>query len=421
MKQSLYIFFMFFYFNIYSQNQTKKALFLGNSYTFYNNLPQLIAEAALSTGDTLIFDSNTPGGYTLEGHSTNDVSLTKIMEGDWNYVVLQEQSQLPSFPIEQVEEEVFPYAEILDSTINFNNPCAETVFYMTWGRMNGDYDNCISWPPVCTYQGMDSLLNLRYQLMAENNQAILSPVGRVWNYIRQNFPSINLYNADESHPSPEGSYVAACTFYTVLFRKNPEFITYNFTLSASDAENIRVATKIIVFDSLMNWQVGAYDPISNFTYLETALNQFTFQNNSLNSASSYWSFGDGNTSDQENPVHTYSNAGDYSVTHIAINCEKENSTTQTINTSTSTIEETENQFWNIYPNPTQSLLNINQKYKGNTNYKIYNITGIEVQNGAINSAVNSLSVLPLQNGIYFIKLFNKDKLIATENFIKVSE
>jgi hypothetical protein len=52
-----------------------KVLFLGNSYTGVNNLPQMIANVALSVGDRLIFDSNTPGGYTLQGHSTNTTSL----------------------------------------------------------------------------------------------------------------------------------------------------------------------------------------------------------------------------------------------------------------------------------------------------------------------------------------------------------
>ncbi len=116
------------------QSITKRVLFLGNSYTQVNNLPQMVADAAISAGDTLLFDSNTPGGYTLQGHSTNAISLAKIAAGNWDYVVLQEQSQLPSFPIDQVETEVFPYAHLLDSIINAENPCGETVFYMTWGR-----------------------------------------------------------------------------------------------------------------------------------------------------------------------------------------------------------------------------------------------------------------------------------------------
>ncbi len=144
-----------------SAQTTKRVLFLGNSYTNVNNLPQMLADVASSVGDVVTFDSNTPGGYTLQGHSTNASSLSKIAIGNWDYVVLQEQSQLPSFSNTQVANSVFPYAHYLDSLINAQNPCAETAFYMTWGRKNGDASNCTSWPPVCTYAGMDSLLSLR--------------------------------------------------------------------------------------------------------------------------------------------------------------------------------------------------------------------------------------------------------------------
>ena len=100
-----------------AQNLNKKVLFLGNSYTGVNNLPQMIANVALSVGDSLIFDSNTPGGYTLQGHSTNTTSLSKIAVGDWDFVVLQEQSQLPSFPDGQVQSSVFPFARALDLSL----------------------------------------------------------------------------------------------------------------------------------------------------------------------------------------------------------------------------------------------------------------------------------------------------------------
>ena len=103
--------------NIKAQS-VKRVLFLGNSYTYVNNLPQLFADVAHSAGDSVIFDSNAIGGYTLQNHSTDATSLAKIMAGGWNMVVLQEQSQMPSFPIAQVQSSVYPYARQLDSLIH---------------------------------------------------------------------------------------------------------------------------------------------------------------------------------------------------------------------------------------------------------------------------------------------------------------
>ncbi|HQV00112.1 MAG TPA: hypothetical protein PLO59_03075, partial [Bacteroidia bacterium] len=273
--------------SIHLYAQKKQVLFLGNSYTAVNNLPKMIADIALSTGDTLIFDSNTPGGYTLQGHSTNSTSLSKIMLGNWDNVILQEQSQLPSFGNNQVQLQVFPYARLLDSLINQYNPCAETMFYMTWGRKNGDAANCAVFPIVCTYNGMDSMLNLRYRMMADSNQAVVSPVGAVWKYIRQNFPLIELYQADESHPSLAGSYAAACCFYAAIFRKNPALITDNYSLPATDADNIKAAAKAIVYDSLQNWHIGEYDPLADFNF-NINNNTVTFNNNSVNATTYQW-------------------------------------------------------------------------------------------------------------------------------------
>src|SRR5687767_12218175 len=150
---------------------TRKVLFLGNSYTAYNNLPQLIKDAALSAGDTLIFDSNTPGGYTLEAHTLDAVSQGKIAVGGWDYVVLQGQSQEPI-----VQTSVFNQGGyVLDDSIAQHNPCAVTMLYMTWGRKNGDASNCASFPVMCTYTGMDSTLRNRYIDLAGNIDGEISP------------------------------------------------------------------------------------------------------------------------------------------------------------------------------------------------------------------------------------------------------
>jgi len=230
-----------------------KALFVGNSYTSVNNLPLTTYQLALSTGDTLIYDSSTPGGYTFNNHLNNSTTTSLIEQGNWNYVILQEQSQNPAFPIGQVQTDVLPYAAQLSDLIRLHNPDGEVMFYMTWGRKNGDTSNCPYYPPICTYEGMDSLLYHRYLLMAELNNAAVSPVGAVWHYIRDHHPEIELYSSDESHPSLAGTYAAAATFYTVLFKKNPTLITNNLTLEAATAQTIREAAEVVVFDSLNRW------------------------------------------------------------------------------------------------------------------------------------------------------------------------
>ena len=76
---------------LFGQGVTKRALFIGNSYTSYNDLPSLVADVALSEGDTLIHDSYTPGGYTLQQHANDPMVEAKIQAGGWDYLILQQQ------------------------------------------------------------------------------------------------------------------------------------------------------------------------------------------------------------------------------------------------------------------------------------------------------------------------------------------
>lgn len=297
-----------------------RVLFIGNSYTAVNNLPQLTADCALSIGFAglpMEIASSTPGGTTFQVHTTNATSQSLINQGNWDYVVLQEQSQLPAFSDAQVAAQCFPFAATLNQQILAADSCTETIFYMTWGRQNGDASNCAAWPPVCTYEGMDSLLNLRYRQMAIDNDAILSPVGALWKYIRTYHPEINLYAADGSHPSLEGTYAAACSMVSVIFRTDPTLITYSTTINPIVAEKIRLAAQTVVFNNLMEWHVGEYDP--EVVVNETS-NGLTLQldNQSASSWNFAWDFGDGNTSTDFSPQHTYANAGVYSLSYLAI-------------------------------------------------------------------------------------------------------
>ena len=160
--------------------ESKEVLFIGNSYTYTNNMPQMITDIALSFGDTLNYDSSLLGGATFNIHSTNSQTLNKISQQQWDYVVLQAQSQEPSFSPWQVSQDTYPYAEILVDSIYANSICTEPLFFMTWGRKYGDQQNCAAYPPICTYLGMQKRLRESYLEMAFYDSASCAPVGMAW-------------------------------------------------------------------------------------------------------------------------------------------------------------------------------------------------------------------------------------------------
>jgi hypothetical protein len=129
-------------------------------------------------------------------------------------VVLQEQSEMPSFPPAEVDTEVYPYAHALDSMIHANDSCTQTMFLMTWGHANGDPLNCASYPVICTYAGMQQRLHDSYMEMTQLNHAIVAPVGVAWREMIDSFaPGIWLYITDSSHPNIYGSFLEASVVY----------------------------------------------------------------------------------------------------------------------------------------------------------------------------------------------------------------
>ena len=62
---------------------SKEVLFVGNSYTNFNNLRGIVGDIASSLGDTLIHDMSAPGGYTYQQHSTYPFTLNKINNRSW--------------------------------------------------------------------------------------------------------------------------------------------------------------------------------------------------------------------------------------------------------------------------------------------------------------------------------------------------
>ena len=241
---------LFFSNFIHGQN-TLRALFIGNSYMGVNNLPSMVSDLSASLGDVLLIDSNTPGGQTFQNHAANPINYQKMAEQPWDYIILQGQSQEPSFPYGQVNTQTLPYAVQLADSAKAIQPCSQVNYFMTWGRQNGDPQ----WDSINTFGKMNDRLRDAYLRIADSANAAVSPVAVAWKYVRDNHPNINLYQQDGSHPSLEGSYLAACVFYTSLFHKSSMGSTYNPGIDPSAATILQAVASAVVLDSLTTWNL----------------------------------------------------------------------------------------------------------------------------------------------------------------------
>lgn len=383
--------------------RNKKSFFIGNSYTGTGNIPELIKQVANSAGDELDYQAHTPGGSTLQQHAVNPSVNATIDQGNWDYVVLQEQSQLPSFPPVDVNNQVAPFAAMLSNRIKQSNPCTQVTFYMTWGRKNGDQNNCPMWPPVCTYTGMDNLIRQTYINLANDNGGIISPVGAVWRYLITNYPGLDLYSGDESHPSTFGSMASAYTFFTVFFKKSPYEASFSTGIPATSLAAIQEAVESVVFNQMDTWNLLDQTPTAAFNYTEED-GTVSFTDNSDNAEEYHWEFGDGNTDTSKNPTHTYIENGTYTVRLTVTKCGESNTIEQTITISTLSTQDLEVTNLSIYPNPATDniFLNTDQAIKS---IQIIDALGRTIKaNYTQNNTLLSIDTHNLSTGSYFLEV-----------------
>jgi len=197
------------------QNRThKNILFLGNSYTSANNLKVIVQNLANRVGFSATVQASNPGGQTLNWHAQNSLGL--IRNGDWDAVVLQDQSQRPSFGSGYVNSYIIPDTRVLVQAIRETNPCTTPVFYQTWGKRDGDSGNCRDGNYFCTFDGIQDQLTDAYNSMAAANPpSVVAPAGEAW---RSWSNTRELFQADGSHPHLLGSYLTACTIFQAVYQ-----------------------------------------------------------------------------------------------------------------------------------------------------------------------------------------------------------
>ena len=239
------------------------------------------------------------------------------------------------------------------------------MFYMTWGRKNGDAQNAQYFPVLGTYEGMDSMLYTRYMYMAEVNDASVCPVGRVWRYIRENHSDIELYNSDESHPSLAGTYAGACAFFVMFFHEDPENISFvPSSLNQETAQIIRQAVHEVVYNQQELWQ--RQKPQAEIETLEINNLTVSLIAHTTMADEITWDFGDGTiinlpTDTSDNIItHNYSDTGSYQVMLIASRHCMTDTTKMTLhivsdNISSVNTMSTENDILNIFPNPSSTI------------------------------------------------------------------
>ena len=225
-------------------------LFIGNSYTYYNDMPNAIFEKiAAAAGYEPYIISITGAGHSLFQHAKpTDVCGARVMKEllpkniyIYDYVVLQEQSMRPAS-----DDLATFYDAVRDLANRAKGIEATPILYSTWGRRS---DSSYLTESGLTNETMTWKLAASYTAIAEELDIPVGYVGLAFYEVYTGNSGIELYDPDTTHPSYAGSYLAAMTLFARMTGIDPTTVNFNGELSEQDAAVLKRAAKNAVFNT----------------------------------------------------------------------------------------------------------------------------------------------------------------------------
>jgi hypothetical protein len=195
-----------------------KILFVGNSYTFFSDLPKLFRELAEENGKAVDISSVTKGGWSMVQYLDNGDEHTEklnaaVENASFDAVILQDQSVISMQYPEKFRD------GMTRMKAKFEGKADRVILYQTWARKNGNKKlEELGWTRDEMHNGVTSA----YRSVAAEIGAELSPVGECFYSVYEAHPEIEIYNPDGSHPSYAGSCLAAICHYRTVFGELPK-------------------------------------------------------------------------------------------------------------------------------------------------------------------------------------------------------
>lgn len=206
-------------------------LFVGNSFTFYNNsiyshLRKFLFAEDPATRQEIFLKSMTISGAVLADHRGG---LQQMLESrPWEVIVLQGHSR------EAIDPTLAPAFQpvVHEFSEKIRSKGAEPVLFMTWAYADRP--------------DMTDKLVRAYTRLGEASGIRVIPVGLAFAQARKQINDVRLHDADNVHPSLEGTYLAAAVFYSALYGKSPLELGYEAGMDGTLARQLRgVAWKTV--------------------------------------------------------------------------------------------------------------------------------------------------------------------------------
>ncbi|MGK0413887.1 MAG: hypothetical protein ACJA1B_002103 [Polaribacter sp.] len=194
-----------------AQNKSIKVLFVGNSFTYYNNLPHVVSAMAKSQGYAIDTRHSTVGNATLKEHwkSKRGAQTRKMIEDEqWDYVIFNNHSLSTIKKPKDFIEYSKKFADLV------KEKGAEPIFMMTWAYKSN---------PLMLLE-----IEKKYQELSVLSETAIIPCGSLFAASLQNRPDLELFH-DNKHPSQNGTYLLGLSFYKYFIGKKITYIPENLS------------------------------------------------------------------------------------------------------------------------------------------------------------------------------------------------
>lgn len=389
-----------------------KILFVGNSITYYNDMPQTFRDIANQKGDSVLLTVYAPGGTGFQHHSIDPQVYNHLRTGGWDVIILQPGSnESVGVPPTQARETTLAQARILiDSALHYS-PCSRIMFYEisygVWGTSSAE---------VAQYNTTMNEIRTTNNYLSDSTSKSFVPAGEVLRHVWNQNPAQLLWgSAGDIHPNVRGSYLISCTFYSAIFNKPSYGSTIVPGIVAGDAAYYQQVADSVVLNHTSAWRIDTNWHKARFQYAGVGLS-VTLTNTAVNTDSVKWEI-EGQMSIGDVADHVFSTSGTYPVKMIAYFglCTDTVIQNITIGSPSSIIPAAREQGLIIYPSPVSKtlLIKVPESVKA-FKVHIYNMTGAIVMQA---ENTNTINVSTLAEGIYLIKVNTSQEQYITR-FVK---
>jgi len=388
------LFLVFLFSNSLTAQAPENVLFIGNSLTYFNDMPTTFRDISNSLGKNVSVTMYAPGGTGFINH-VNDPNVFDIIRNDtFDIVVLQpgtSESGGASYPISQTAERGWI---IMDSVRNYS-PCARIFLYEI---SNG----IISQNDYPTYFTTQTRIKDSITKLADLMQVPMIPAGECFRAHYSSNPDLLLHNSyGDVHPNANGSYLVACAAFATIYEDSVTETLHYAGIPDAVAEYLQDIADQVVLSDKPSWRIDTFEPVADFIS-NVIVNEAHFTNTSLNYDTILWDFGDGESSTDENPTHVYASNGNYSVSLTVFKNGCAYALQQEVMILNLALAEQDQELI-VFPNPATDNLNIVFGTKAEL-VVVKDVHGKVINEYAVDGTLLTLNVSAWNSGIYVLEV-----------------